>query len=1116
VFSPNNPDILLDYARTCIAQARDLDDAEETLLQCLSLDSKNMRAKALLAETSEALSNFDQAFDLYKEALNSQLYSDPYWRNRLSLGMGRVSIAVGEPGTAIAILKNALGGNDDDLEVLQTLSAAYQAAEMDDQALSVAKTALGLSPSNHGLLDWYINKTLQLDSPYEGINTLRQLLGNNPTDSVILARLGNLLLEVDEVKQATKTFVNIKNLDHATPEDLYTAAQGLIKTRKLEEAIDCLDKAINLAKNTETKLPLPKLIFTKSLAQSKQGKHEEALSTLDTSDSEISETPEIIDLKTRILHDLGRIRESKTYLEQGTISYPNHIGLRLLAISIYRNTGEPTSALIHAEYIIDEILSEDELAPELSTRGILADLFYSMLQSFRSDELLNQVHSQLPDNATSDILPYYCLKGELALHNEEEVAAADALTCAMKIDAEHPRVLALRAQITSRQGDEHTAKTIFNQALESVKNYPSLNERPSIDKERRQNILFLDSASTFIALAETSLLFQEWSATSYLLQRAMQISPHEPRSHLSYARAIILRAEFQRLCNKLNISSHAPGDSSIAEFAYRQFESSILKAAQFVLPQNSKKNIEEKIDQEPKKIISMWLARGQAVFKPSLEHAAAVGKLDSTPGIQAAHLAALRLSGNSKLARQTAFDYLGQSRARMADLTLLTQIALTIYDTNPDQALITIQGAIEVGSRRKNSILPILFSTKALIANRHEDKALELKSLQSALEGWPDEPYWLSRTADLLIAGNQKNKLKAIRYLQKAVSLEPKVVEHAMKLANIHLELGQIQEAITVLEHATHDNAGNPALWLSLAKYYACSDDHAQTIRCAKKTIELDPRLTDAYFILANVALSVDNPHKALSYANEVLQDQPKNPSALMIKYKSIKALDKSEEALAILEKLIPYYSEPIHLQLDRIELLSTLNGVEEALTAVKSLASQYPRDKQIAITLIEFLAKAGDQESAIKLSQEILTSAENETEDLVTSRLLLLLGRLLRNSGQLDQAIHYLTMAINQSPPNSAPYIELGRCYQDRRQYELALKNYQEAINIQPDNPKGYYLTGMALKESKDYENAEIMFKRASQLAPKDINIHRQLAAVTAINIVTHHPDPSTISIQA
>lgn len=1109
---PNNASVHFDYANACLIVQQDYTGAEESLLACIDLDPKNLQAKALLAETYEALGDYTQAYRIYKDVVNSNLYTNPTWQTRLSLGMGRVALVLNDPGTAIAILKNVLIGNGEDLQVLQALSTAYQAAEINDHALNVAKTALNLFPDNQENVNWFVSQTIKLEVAEEGAEILNQLLETKPQDSYLLTRLGQIYIHQNSLELATATFNKIKMLESVRVEDLSVAAQCLLDINQPEDAIACLDRAISLTQNSDDNHLLPRLLFTKSLAQKEKGELDEALSTIDEAETGAHLIPEIIDLKTRILFYQGKNDDSQRCIELGIDLFPNHVGLRLLAITLYRILDEPATAMLHADNFFINPEQENLSNIDIVTAAVVADLLVSMLQSERAKDLLNR-NDFAGDNNSLDTLPFHCLKGELALLAGEEVAAADALTWATRIDSEHPRVLALRSLISIRQGDFETAKSIFNQALKSINEYPYLNEQSqkTIPPTPYQ---FNYAASTFLALADAALVMQEWSVTQYLLQRAMQIIPGEPRPHFCYARAKVLRAEFQRLCECLNIVTHAPGESSTAEFAYRQFEESILKSAQLIMPQSSLSKRKGFGVREPKSIISVWLARGQAVFRPSLEHAQAIGKIDFAPDLKAVHLASLRLCGAQKLAINIANNYLAEVEQIPVDATLLAQIALTLIDDAPQQALFCIQKAIDINLWQKSMQLPPIYSIQALIAQKVDDRELETEALQSALEVWPDEPRWLSTIADILLVGNQDDFTQAVAYLKQAISLAPKWIEPAIKLANAHRETGNTQEAIHVLEYATQNNGDQPVLWLSLAQLYYLDHNNPQAIRCAKNAISIDPNLVDAHFLMAEVSLSVENPDMALKYTDEILAIQPDNLRALLINYRALKDLDRGEAALSALEKILPHMPDAITLHLERIDLITEIQGIDQALSAIRSLSSNHPSDTEILTAQAEILAKSGDSEAAIHLAQEIINSKDYQIGKSDIGSLLLLLGRLSRKSGQLDQAIYHLTEAIRTTPDYPDSYMELGRCYQDRRQYDLALQNYQDAIALQPDNAKYYYMAGMVLKECKDFENAEIMFKRASNLAPTDLNIHRQLGAVTAINIVTNHPDPSTITI--
>ena len=119
---------------------------------------------------------------------------------------------------------------------------------------------------------------------------------------------------------------------------------------------------------------------------------------------------------------------------------------------------------------------------------------------------------------------------------------------------------------------------------------------------------------------------------------------------------------------------------------------------------------------------------------------------------------------------------------------------------------------------------------------------------------------------------------------------------------------------------------------------------------------------------------------------------------------------------------------------------------------------------------------------------------------------IMMLLGRILKKQGQLDQAIEYFSKSAIVMPNMNEPCIEIGDIYYEQQNFPDALDAYQEAINRKENDARPFFKAGLIMKEVKDYQGAEKMLKIAANLAPKDINIRRQLAGVIALNFV-HSP---------
>jgi tetratricopeptide (TPR) repeat protein len=1110
-------DIHLDYAKACLAADSNLDETRDTLVEILETQPDHAEAKGFLAEAYEANHELDASYEAYREALSSPLQDDPSWFAKLSLGLGRVSLEKGQPETAIATLKSALHTNGNDLEILKTLSSAYAEASLREKALWAAKSVLEMTPNDEGNLDWFIQQAISLDAVDKAIDVLKNAQKTDPQSASLLIKLGWLHLYQGDSATAGKIFRQVKELDLLSSKDLYTASQGLLAIEDSANAIEFLDKAIRLGESTGESELLPQIYTSKILAHRMNADLEQALETLDTAISVSPEDHSLVQKKAEILMELEKHQAAVYCIQAGIEKFPQNTDLQLQAAIIHRSNGDLATASRHAQNARDLFATEGSRSLDQASAAMIADLADAMLQPSITREVILEA-AEDHDTTTPGDIYYHCIRGELALQSGEEIEAANALTAALETDPDHPRVLALQARLTSPRGESGNANQTLQRGLEAVGGLRSLKQNPKDEVEFEEHPQVKYPTSTYITLAETALAFKEWTAANFLVQKAVALAPKEPRSHFEFARALVLRAEYQRLCQSLDIVQHAPGESALAKFAYKQFEDAILAAAHLITGFNQVSDEISPSYLEAKKTITVWLARGQAVFQPSPEHAEALTKLPETPGNLAAQIATLRYCGNLDEASVAAERIYTDIGPNAASPTLLGQIALSLSQNAPQTALDAVQNAIEVSLWRCLSDRPVYNAIAASIAKQNEDPKRQIQAIQDGLYVWPDEPVWLATAADLLLNTDETEKIKAaIQYLETAAELEPNKVDHYLKLGKAHQRLGNKKGAIVVLDQATRVITKQPEPWLALAKAHHTNRDIPQTIRCAKTVLQIDPKnQPDAYILLAEVSLEVDNAQKASGYIEEILKLHPELTRALLLKAKIYTELNKPEKALSSLEKAIPKLPKSIPLQLQRAQLIQKTDGWDAAYNTLNKLAQENPGDSRILAALSESLSNLNDPGAAIQKAQEAMNCDDGILNLQEKVQLSALLGRLLRKSGQIDQAIHYLTKAIEGAPNFVGPYIELGRCYQEQRLYDRAIKHLQIAIEVAPEDSQPYYFAGLVYKEAKNYVNAERMFKKAAKLSPTNLSIYRQLGAVTAINLVHHHQSKSNDDSQS
>ena len=79
-----------------------------------------------------------------------------------------------------------------------------------------------------------------------------------------------------------------------------------------------------------------------------------------------------------------------------------------------------------------------------------------------------------------------------------------------------------------------------------------------------------------------------------------------------------------------------------------------------------------------------------------------------------------------------------------------------------------------------------------------------------------------------------------------------------------------------------------------------------------------------------------------------------------------------------------------------------------------------------------------------------------------------------------------------------------LGNLFVARKQFDRAYKAYSNSIKLIPKNADLYFNAGLALKQLKDYSEAMLMFRKSVDIDPNNVSAHRQLAAVSALELIS------------
>ncbi len=1110
--------------------------AIDCLHQVLELEPKHAEAQALLAEAYMAIGELDHAMDAYRLALESDIANQPAWKARLAHGLGKTALGLKQTETALAVLQEAAQLEPLNPEIQRSLSEGYLAMHLYEEGIRTARTAMQLAPTDIENLVWFADQALrlqqesggQLQTRGEAINALTQSTQVAPDNAGLYIRLGQVYLQAKDQTAARQSFERVAAIASSRANavecnHLYQAARELRQLDDAATAITLLERAVQTLSETDQTTNVdfngniePAAIWAElSGAHCQAGHYQAGLESLDQAIAINPQDPELFVIKAELYQELDDRQSAIECLANAIDLAPDRATLYLKTARLLRETGDDLQALEQVDKALalietseNEHSAEDPIDPELAkislqATNLAAEIARGLLQPERA--LTALAKSPHPSAPSDELLAYQALRAELALERKDDGNATDALALLAELAPNHPRVLALQARMAIRRGDLLNGIQLLNQSLRWV---PSPNGTGKSAEAELVNVQRAQAAAAIDA--------GQWTIAISLLRRLADARPHEPLSQLQIGRALVLRAEAQAAAQAIDVVQHAPGLIALSEETYQELETA-LGIAEAYCPEDVTESFNF-LDEAPA-AISRWKARGQAIFKASTQSAIQLESVLETFPAGPEDIAA-RITNLGSIGEHTAASKAAQAYPRHPLVWM--RLAINLAYSNPQQAKLAANRALEFWSNQSSGYLyelPILHALLASLAHRTGDPIQARQSILAALENWPDEPRWHALAAEICLAQNhtlglnatqmEDNLRAAIDHFYEATRLEPDYYQHHLRLGQLFLQERDYPLAIESLTRASQIKAEQPEIWISLAQAHLGAEDLPEAAGCAERAIECSADPSEALLLRGEIALSANNPRGALTRAQTVLREQPDEPSALYLEARALEELGRPAEALETIERLITLVEKNPIIELEKARLLRQAKGLPAALEAYDQLASAYPDEAIIQAPLARALMDAGESDQAIEVAQKALQNGADRLKAEDAAYLHRMIGRNARRTGQLDQAIHHLSAAVETSPYEMEAYLELGNAYQERRQYGEALEVYEKATYINRDDHRPYFLAGQVLKEIKDYINAEEMLRRAAELAPDDLSVHRLLGAVVALNLV-HNRRPT------
>ncbi len=1072
---PQQAEPYLQYADAHLRIGANPQAAAAALGKALSIDPENEIAFALLGEAHASEGNYQEAISSFQKAQNTSLNSDPSWSPRISLGLGKTAVQLGQVETAIASLKEGHEKYPQNLPLTHGLAEAYQTANLTPNALETAKHAAEIAPHDPENLSWIADFTLTLGSPEQGISALKELVRIDPDHHAAYILLGKAYSSAGNEEEAVATFSKFLTFEEIQPEDLLLAGDELIKIGDFDTSMKCLTTAVNICEANPTPSPLLPKIWSRLAAGFEMNSNpKQALELLDQAISADLDQPEWRIQKADLLIGQDRFQAAIASLSNALDLSPDDPDLHAKMARVQQQVSSHEEAFYHSQEALAGFLAESDRKEKLAeARAYAADLASATLRIDQAEEILSSLDlNQLGKNGKllPDQIHSLCLAAEIALDHNQEVKAAEISNLLVSKEIDLPRALALQSRIINRQGNLEKAREGFVQAVE--KWHKLAGEEKSF------------STAVEITFGKTAQELHRWDESAKHIQHAADLASTEKRVIFELARSYVTRAEARRFAEALKAIRHAPDQSALSNEVSKSFQECIQALYQ------------QEVDS---KLIDKLKARGNAVFSPNQENAEELKRTAETPEETAALIAAFRHSRQKVFASQTALDNL-QDLGKNAILD--AQIALALLKTKPETAYKAAASALEVAKRANHSQIPLFMVLLGLAAKHIDDLVSAEESIQKALQIWEDEPRWYALAAEMTL-----DYPSAVNHYYQAIELEPEYATHFLALGKLHLKGNQPLPAIKSFEKALSIKPDFIDAWIQLSLSKRVIHRLPEALATINKALSLAPEHKETRKTAALITFENGSYRESEKHLVSLLGQDPHDTDLMALFARTLAAQKQPDQALRVMDKAISLEENDLDLKLQRAGMIKKIEGPLAAIDELRIIGSHHPDQYPLVLELVSTLSEAGEVDQAVRTAQDVLKNEEIGHTREQKAHLHLITGRMLRKSGQLDQAVHHLHKAKKLINPNYEAVLELGRVHNDRRQYELALDQVQKAIEIAPGESEGYYQAGRILKELKSYERAERMLRKASKLAPHDLKIHRQLGVLVTLNLVHGEP---------
>ncbi len=378
-----------------------------------------------------------------------------------------------------------------------------------------------------------------------------------------------------------------------------------------------------------------------------------------------------------------------------------------------------------------------------------------------------------------------------------------------------------------------------------------------------------------------------------------------------------------------------------------------------------------------------------------------------------------------------------------------------------------------------------LISEATQYYEKGDDKAAIIQ-LKNVLQQKPDDRD--ARHLLGIIYNRTGDVRSAEKELSRALSLGMDPAKVLPDLGQALLSLGEFQQVLDKTETLPENIDFSEVLTLrgnallGLGRFQEAKELFDQVLQDK-------PNFPDALIGLARYELSQKDIEAAMRYLEEVTAKYPDNIHALIFRGDLLRAQGKNDLALDLYGQAIKVRPDQIVAYTNRASVLIGLGKFDAAQQDLNSASKIAPGNLLVAFNqaLLDFTQ--GKHTVALDILQKILSTAPNHMPSvLIAAASHFALGSVL----QAEQLVNQYLKVI----PNNLYAIKLkASILLKNHETKQAIELLTPALRSSHQDPQLLALVGESYMQNKEFEKASEFFEKANELLPENAALHTALA---------------------